>query len=116
MNQQDQHKIARENRAEVRRAKTGLSSRDWGIVLGAIVIAALVLGFIYAANDTGVESALEPAAGSTMTTGNDDTAPMRGQSVPSNEDTTSGTEIPATGTSDTPSNQGTPEISPNPAD
>ncbi len=48
-------------------AKTGLSTRDWGIVLGAVAIAVAVLGFIYAPDTTGVgEAGLEPASGAIM--------------------------------------------------
>jgi hypothetical protein len=121
MNEQDQHKIARENRAEVQRAKTGLSSRDWGIVLGALIIAALVLGFIYTANNPGnVEPALEPAAGSTASTANeaatDDDIVRNQPAVPPTDVAPMNTETPSTDNPDAPVSQDTPDISPNPAD
>jgi hypothetical protein len=68
MDQATQREIERENRSEVTRAKTGLTNRDWAIVLGAIVIAAALLGFIYVSDNAGVgPSGIEPAAGTAMT-------------------------------------------------
>ena len=52
----------RANRSEVRRMGTG----DWSLILGAAVLVAAVLGFIYFSNEAGVNSdanRLEPAAG-----------------------------------------------------
>ncbi|HQX26771.1 MAG TPA: hypothetical protein PKX38_02410, partial [Alphaproteobacteria bacterium] len=54
--------IERENRREVRRMGAG----DWSLILGAAVLVAAVLGFIYLSDETGVSgdaNQLEPAAG-----------------------------------------------------
>ena len=82
MDQYQREQIERDNRAEVQRAKTGLSSRDWGIVLGALIIAVALLGFIYASDNAGVAPDVEPAAGTTLdrpaitdTTVNNDVTP-----------------------------------------
>ena len=107
MNEQDRQKIARENRTEVQRAKTGLSSRDWSVVLGAILVAILVLGFIYAANNPNSDDpALEPAAGNASATGGEASADL----TPSAAETA---DSPNPITQDTQDN---PDVSPNPAD
>jgi hypothetical protein len=54
--------IERENRREARRMGAG----DWSLVLGALVLVAAILGFIYFSDETGVNgdaNQLEPAAG-----------------------------------------------------
>lgn len=54
--------IERENRREVRRMGAG----DWSLILGAALLVAAVLGFIYFSDEAGVNSdanQLEPAAG-----------------------------------------------------
>lgn len=107
MNEQDRQKIARENRAEVQRAKTGLSGRDWSVVLGAVIVAILVLGFIYTANNPGnVEPALEPAAGNGSTTGGEAAAGL----TPSAADTANPSDSAVRDTPDAL------DVSPNPAD
>lgn len=105
MNEQDRQKIARENRIEILRAKTGLSSRDWSVVLGSIVVAIFVLGFIYAANNrSNVDPSLEPAAGDATATGGESPVGTSPQA--------------ARGPSplETPGAHDIPDISPNPAD
>jgi hypothetical protein len=57
--------IERENRREVRRMGAG----DWSLILGAAVLVAAVLGFIYLSDETGVSgdaNQLEPAAGAAV--------------------------------------------------
>jgi len=54
MDKDQREQIAKENRAEVQRARTGLSNRDWAIVFGALIIAVALLGFIYTADNAGV--------------------------------------------------------------
>ena len=53
--------IERENRREARRMGAG----DWSLILGAAVLVAAVLGFIYLSDETDANQ-LEPAAGSAM--------------------------------------------------
>jgi hypothetical protein len=122
MNEQDQRKIARDNRAEVQRAKTGLSTRDWGIVLSAIVIAVLVLGFIYASNNPGMESAVEPAAGNTVSGSSPYSATLDQDTTNNSSPAAAGDQTSGTANrsdvngSNSPGSSSTPDITPNPAD
>jgi hypothetical protein len=66
MDKDQREQIAKDNRAEVQRARTGLSNRDWAIVFGALIIAVALLGFIYTSDNAGVDPAnVEPASGVT---------------------------------------------------
>ena len=105
MDQDQREQIAKDNRAEVQRAKTGLSNRDWAIVFGALIIAVALLGFIYTSDNAGVgEAGVEPASGiatTTDTTTNPDVTPE---------------DAPELSPSFMPSEVTNPDQTPNPAD
>jgi hypothetical protein len=106
MDQASQREIERENRSEVTRARTGLTNRDWAIVLGAVVIAAALLGFIYVSDTAGVgPTGIEPAAGTAMT-----------PSYDSDVNNTTGTQDEAPAASAPAPTDTTTDQSPNPAD
>lgn len=66
MDEQLRREINEDNRKEALRAK-GLAARDWSVVLLATIVFAALLGFIYYADETGVdEAAVEPASGSSF--------------------------------------------------
>jgi hypothetical protein len=82
-----QKEIGEENHREALRAQR-LNARDWSLVLGAAVVFAALLGFIYLAEDTGIDQAnVEPAAGSVLSYDTDEIpapaapAPVPGQST-----------------------------------
>lgn len=58
--------IERENHREARRT---MGAGDWSLILGAVVLVAAILGFIYFSDEAGVNgdaNQLEPAAGSDL--------------------------------------------------
>ncbi len=82
MDNEYKKQIERENHREARRR---MGAGDWSLILGAAVLVAAVLGYIYYADDTGIDR-VEPAAGTSQPYDATDTG-IPGNSTPPADDT-----------------------------
>lgn len=62
MDNEYKKQIERENQREARRS---MGAGDWSLILGAVVLVAVVLGYIYYSDETGIDR-VEPAAGTSQ--------------------------------------------------